>query len=251
MNRYKLMITNLVMLAVTLFFNFLSATGVLNNIATGEVSALYPTKITPAGFAFSIWGLIYTLLLITLGWLFYKRENPKAATVIDAIGYRFILSSLANIGWIILFAYLQIPLSTLLIFILLLSLTSILMHFKKLEIKINPLYTLTFGLYAGWVLIATVVNIAAALVKVEWGGFGVDELVWATIIIVAAVAIVYYVTYRTTNAIIPLPVAWAYYAIFVGEELTVALVGMVILLGISIYQLHRNHYSIQQTQRIE
>lgn len=250
MNRYQLMITNLVMLAVTLFFNFLSATGILNGISIAEVSGMYQTKITPAGFAFSIWGLIYTLLILTLGWLFYKREEVKAAQVIDAIGYRFILSSLANIAWVILFSYLQIAFSTIMIAILLLSLTSILMSFKKADSKLNPLYTITFGLYAGWVLIATVVNIAAALVQIEWGGFGIDELVWATIIIVVAVAIVYYVAYRTTNVMIPLPVAWAYYAIFVGEELTVALLGMVVLVGIAIYQLYRNHYSIQQTKSI-
>lgn len=211
---------------------------------------MYQTKITPAGFAFSIWGLIYTLLILTLGWLFYKREEVKAAQVIDAIGYRFILSSLANIAWVILFSYLQIAFSTIMIAILLLSLTSILMSFKKADSKLNPFYTITFGLYAGWVLIATVVNIAAALVQIEWGGFGIDELVWATIIIVIAVAIVYYVAYRTTNVMIPLPVAWAYYAIFVGEELTVALLGMVVLVGIAIYQLYRNHYSIQQTKSI-
>lgn len=169
MKRYKLMISNLVMLAVTLLFNFLSATGILNNISTSEVSAMYPTKITPAGFAFSIWGLIYTLLIITMGWLFYRRENRRVSQVIDAIGYWFIIASIANISWIILFAYLQISLSTLAIIILLLSLTRILMNFKKLEIKINPLYSVTFGVYSGWVLIATVVNIAAALVKLEWG----------------------------------------------------------------------------------
>lgn len=249
MNRYKLTITNLVMLAFTLFFNFLSATGILNNISTAEVSALYPTKITPAGFAFSIWGLIYTLLIITLAWMFYKREDPKVAQVIDAVGYWFILSSLANIGWIILFSYLQIALSTIMIFILLFSLTKIVMNLNKLPIKLNPLYSISFGLYTGWVLIATVVNIAAALVKAEWGGFGVDELVWATLIIVVAVGIVFFVSYRTTNVIIPLPVAWAYYAIFKAEDLTVALLGMVILLGIAIYQFYRNDYSVQGIER--
>lgn len=249
MDRYKLTITNLIMLAFTLFFNFLSATGILNNISTGEVSGLYPTKITPAGFAFSIWGLIYTLLIIALAWMFYKREDPKVSQVIDAVGYWFILSSLANIGWIILFSYLQIALSTVLIVILLFSLTKIVMNLKKLAIKLNPLYSISFGLYTGWVLIATVVNIAAALVKAEWSGFGIDELVWATIIIVVALGIVFLVSYRTTNMIIPLPVAWAYYAIFKGEDLTVALLGMVILVGIAIYQFYRNDFSIQGVER--
>lgn len=250
MDRFKLMVTNLVMLAATLVFNLLSQLGVFNDMTNAEVSGMYQTKITPAGFAFSIWGLIYTLLIITMAWLFYKRENEKVARVIDAIGYYFIIASVANISWIILFAYLQIGISTIAISILLLSLTQILMRFKKMNEKINPLYTVTFGLYSGWVLVATVVNIAAALVKVEWGGFGIDELVWATIIVVAAVVIAFYVSSRTTNAILPLPIAWAYFAIFKGEDLTVALVGMVVLIGIAIYQFYRNHYSFQLTKEI-
>lgn len=248
MNRYKLMITNLVMLVITLVFNFLAATGILNGNSTSEVSAMYPTKITPAGFAFSIWGLIYTLLIITMAWIFYKRENVKVAKVIDAIAYWFIIASVANIAWLLLFSYLQIGLSTVMIILLLLSLTKILMNFKNLNQKINPLYSITFGLYSGWVLIATVVNIAAALVKVNWNAFGMDELVWATIIIVVAVGIVFYVSYRTKNAILPLPVVWAYFAIFKGEDLTVALLGMVVLIGIAIYQFYRNHYSVQLTR---
>lgn len=231
MNKYQLAVTNLIMLAVTLAFNFLTGTGLINGLSQAEISAMYQTKITPAGFAFSIWGVIYTLVTISLGWMFYKRKDRKTKQVIDAIGYWFIIASLANVLWTVTFAYLQLPLSTVLIFILLFSLTRIVMNLSKVRINLSPLYTVTFGLYTGWVLIASVVNIAASLVQAEWNGFGISELVWATIIIVVAVAIVFYVTYRTTNAIIPLPVAWAYYAIFVGEELTVALLGMVVLLA--------------------
>lgn len=249
MNKYQLAVTNIIMLVVTLFFNFLTGTGLINNLSQAEISAMYQTRITPAGFAFSIWGVIYTLVAISLGWMLYKHKERKTAEVIDGIGYWFIISSVANILWTITFAYLQLPLSTVIIFILLFSLTRILMSLSKLRINLNPLYTLTFGLYTGWVMIASVVNVAASLVQAEWGGLGISELVWATIIIVVAVGIVFLVTYRTTNAIIPLPVAWAYYAIFVGEELTVALLGVVVLLGIAFYQFYQNRFSFQKTFR--
>lgn len=249
MSRYQLAVTNLVMLVVTLFFNFLTGTGLINGLSQAEISAMYQTKITPAGFAFSIWGVIYTLVAISLGWMFYKRKERKTAQIIDGIGYWFIIASTANILWTVTFAYLQLPLSTVLIFILLFSLTRIVMNLSKLRINVSPLYTLSFGLYTGWVMIASVVNIAASLVQAEWNAFGISELVWATLIIVVAVAIVFYVTYRTTNAIIPLPVAWAYYAIFVGEELTVALFGVAVLIGIAAYQLYKNRFSIQKSFR--
>lgn len=249
MSKYQLAVINLIMLGVTLVFNFLTGTGLINNLSQAEISAMYQTKITPAGFAFSIWGIIYTLVGISLGWMLYKHKERKTKQVIDGIGYWFIISSLANVLWTVSFAYLKLPLSTVLIFILLFSLTKIVMNLSKLRVNLNPLYPLTFGLYTGWVMIASVVNIAASLVQAEWQGFGVSELVWATIIIVIAVAIVFYVTYRTTNAIIPLPVAWAYYAIFVGEELTIALFGVAVLIGIAFYQFYKNHFIFQKTFR--
>lgn len=247
MSKYQLAVTNVIMLVVTLFFNFLTGTGLINDLSQAEISAMYQTRITPAGFAFSIWGVIYTLVGISLGWMLYKHKERKTKQIIDGIGYWFIISSLANILWTVTFAYLQLPLSTVIIFILLFSLTRIVMNLSKLRINLSPLYPVTFGLYTGWVMIASVVNIAASLVQAEWGAFGISELVWATLIIVVAVAIVFFVTYRTTNAIIPLPVAWAYYAIFVGEELTVALLGVVVLLGIAFYQFYKNRFSLQKS----
>src|SRR5699024_11823508 len=48
------------------------------------------------------------------------------------------------------------------------------------------LLPLTFGLNAGWLFIATVVNIAAYLVQIEWDGFGIAEDTWALIIMIEA-----------------------------------------------------------------
>ena len=40
-------------------FNYLAASGALGGIETGAVSDKYPTLVTPAGYAFAIWSLIY------------------------------------------------------------------------------------------------------------------------------------------------------------------------------------------------
>lgn len=247
MNSFKLAFSNLIMLILVFVFNFLTGTGKINGLSQADISAMFPTKITPAGFAFSIWGLIYTLVLITVLWMLYKHKDEEMSQVIQGVGWWFNISALANILWTITFSYLKLPLSTLLIALLLVSLILILLNLSKLNLKLKSIFPLAFGLYAGWVMIATVVNIAASLVQVGWGGFGLSETMWANIILIVALAIVFFVTYRTTNVIIPLPVVWAYFAIFKAEDSIVALVGMILLLGISIYQLYMNKYSIQES----
>ena len=214
MNSFKLSFSNLIMLILVFVFNFLTGTGRINNLSQADISAMFPTKITPAGFAFSIWGVIYALVLIAVLWMLFKHSDRRMSEVIYAVGWWFNLSCLANILWTITFSYLRLPLSTLLIFILLVSLTTILMRLSKLNVKVKAIFPLAFGMYAGWVMIATVVNIAASLVQIGWDGFGLSQILWASIILVVALFIVFYVTYRTTNVIIPLPVAWAYFAIY-------------------------------------
>lgn len=245
MNSFKLAFSNLIMLLLVFLFNFLTGTGRINDLSQADISAMFPTKITPAGFAFSIWGVIYTLVLITVLLMLYKHKEKKMSEVIHGVGWWFNLSSLANILWTLTFSYLKLPLSTVLIAVLLVSLVMILINLSKLGLKLNSIFTLAFGLYSGWVMIATVVNIAASLVQVGWSGLGLSEAMWANIILVVALGIVFLVTYRITNVIIPLPVAWAYFAIFKAEGSKVALIGMIVLIVMSIYQLYRNRYSLQ------
>lgn len=246
MSSFTLAVSNLIMLLLVFVFNFLTGTGRINDLSQADISAMYPTKITPAGFAFSIWGVIYTLVFISVIWMLFKHKDKEMTRLIQTAGWWFNLSAVANILWTITFSYLLLPLSTILIALLLFSLIMILKNLSKLGTKLNSLFPLAFGMYAGWVMIATVVNIAASLVQVKWNGFGISDVMWANIILVVAIFIVFWVTTNTTNAIIPLPVAWAYFAIYKGENSMVALIGMVLLILIAFYQLYRNKYSLQQ-----
>lgn len=246
MNSFKLALSNFIMLILVFVFNFLTGTGLINDLSQADISGMFPTKITPAGFAFSIWGLIYTLVLISVIWMLWKNKEKEISHMIHKIGWLFNLSCLANILWTISFSYLLLPLSTVLIAVLLLSLTTILMKISKLNFKVKTIFPITFGLYAGWVMIATVVNIAASLVQAGWSGFGISEILWANIILIVALGIVFYATYRTSNVILPLPVAWAYFAIFKAEDSITALVGVFVLIAISAYQLYKNKYSLQK-----
>ncbi len=245
MNPFKLALSNLFMLILVFLFNFLTGTGRINDLSQAEISEMFPTKITPAGFAFSIWGLIYALVFIAVVFMLYKHKEEKMSKIINTVAWWFNLSALANILWTISFSYLQLPLSTILIAVLLVSLVIILMNLSKLGIKANFIFPLAFGIYSGWVMIATVVNIAASLVQIGWNGFGLSEIMWANIILVVALFIIFFVAYRTSNVIIPLPVAWAYFAIFKEQDSNIAFIGIFILLAMSIYQLYSNKYALQ------
>ena len=63
-NKLSLKLTNLIFLLLTIFVNFLANYLPINGLNSGEVSDFYQNPFTPAGFTFSIWGLIYTLLII-------------------------------------------------------------------------------------------------------------------------------------------------------------------------------------------
>lgn len=245
MKEKKLAIANVIALLLVFLFNFLTGTGQINGMSQQDISAKFPTAITPAGFAFSIWGVIYTLVAIAIVLLLLRNREKEYNDTITAISYWFLLSSAANILWTISFSYLQIALSTVLIFVLLFSLTMVLKNLSKLTSPIKAVFPLAFGMYTGWVLIATVLNVSVTLVQYNWSGFGLNENIWANIILAVSIAIVFLVTYDTQNAIVPLPVAWAYYAIYVDKGFIITLLGIVVLVAISAYQLYRNKFKLQ------
>ncbi len=166
---------NLGLLILTLGVNFLGGTGRINNLSQGDVSDMYNTLLTPAGFTFSIWSVIYGLLFISLIMMVIRHEVAYFKEVIEAITPLLWVSFIANMIWIVLFSYLQIGLSTLFIFVYLFSLVFILKKLRGLNTQRQWLLPLTFGLNTGWLFIASVVNVSAFLVKIEWNGFGIDD----------------------------------------------------------------------------
>lgn len=256
MNRTKTGWINLIFLVITLIINTMGALGLINGLSQKEVSDMFPTLITPAPFAFSIWGVIYLLVIISLIVMIVKKDNLYYQRAIDNISVLFRISCLFNSLWIISFSYVQIGLSVLFIFGLVISLTSICKKLLKIQTGKQFLLPFTFGLYAGWVFIATVVNISVLLVKLNWNGFGIADETWAGIVLIIAVMLVIWVILKIKNAIFPLPIAWAYFGIYMslispqgynGEyELLekAAIIGMVILIIIAVIQLIKNHFSL-------
>ncbi len=253
---------NRVLLVLTLIVNAMGAIGVINGLSQKEISDMYQTLITPAPSTFSIWSVIYTFLIISIIVMIIKNKDSYYGRAIDEISSLFWLSCALNIVWIISFSYNLIGLSTIFIFAFLIVMVLIVERIGKIQTKNRFLLPITFGLYSGWLFIATVVNIAAWLVKIEWGGLGISAEIWASVILLVAVGLTLIVILKTKNAIFPLPIAWAYFGIynfllapegFQGKYSllpNIALIGIVLLIGLAAIQFYKNKYMVMPKSTI-
>src|SRR6056297_1449348 len=116
MERVKKPWVNLILLVATLAINALGAFGYINGMSQKEVSDMYTTLITPSPSTFSIWSVIYILLFISLVTMIVKKDDPYYSRAIDEISILFWITCGLNAGWIILFSFLQIGLSSIFIF---------------------------------------------------------------------------------------------------------------------------------------
>lgn len=256
MDRTKKAWISAVFLVITLVVNTLGAIGLINGLSQKEISDMYLTLITPGPATFSIWSVIYSLLILAIVAMILKRKDTYYQKAIDEVAGLFWISCILNILWIVSFSYVLVEISVLFIFAFVVTLALIGQKLRKIHEKKRWLLPVAFGFYSGWLFIATVVNTAAALVKLEWNGFGIGESTWATIVLGVAVVLVLLVIQKLRNAVFPLPVAWAYYGIYQFLSMpegfngaypmvqTVALAGMVVLIGIAAIQLYRNRFAI-------
>jgi hypothetical protein len=214
----------------------------LNGVGTGELSDIYPNLFVPAGITFAVWGIIYLLLagFSTYGIVASINKNIDAL-FLKKIGHWFLLSCAANISWIFAWHWKKVGLS--LIFMLII-LASLIILYRKIESASGELgkahfvfIKLPFSIYLGWITVATIANITALLVNMNWNGFGISETVWTVIVIAAAVIITCLVIYQRRDWGYALVVLWAFLGIIlkrtsIGDApviVTTAAAGMVLI----------------------
>lgn len=194
-----------------LLMNYLANALPFNNRTTGNISAAYPNYFTPAGYAFSIWGLIYLLLGIVV----FKLLTTSSDSFFDSYSmtfiYLFLITCLLNMLWLICWHYDQILLSVILMILFLVVLLWI-VFFTEIN---DTLVKTCFSIYAGWISIATIANITVLLTKTNWPVFLNHETTWYIIITITGVLIGLLVLVLTRNFPYIVVFIWAYLAIFV------------------------------------
>ncbi|WP_158847111.1 tryptophan-rich sensory protein [Algibacter sp. L1A34] len=218
-----LQIINGVAFVCVIVMNYLSNTGLLNNTTIGEVSREYNTLFTPAGYAFSIWGIIY---LLVLGFVIYQGRSLFVKVRDDAFilktGWWFLVSCIANCLWIVAWIYGYTLWSSIFIFTLLFSLIQIVLK-NSMELVDEPISVIVFlwwpfVIYSGWVTVASIANVSAVLVKYNWAGFGLSPTFWTVLLIVIAVIINLTITWKRNMREFALVGAWALIAIYVANS---------------------------------
>jgi hypothetical protein len=247
-----LVIFNSLTLLAVIIVNALGGSGQIAGRNVGEVSRQYDTLFAPAGYAFSIWGIIYLMLFGFAGFQWYALLKKKNDDIIKSTGPFFILANLANIAWMFLWLNEFIGLSVLAMLLLLSSLIALTLRLK-LEMWDAPLRILSFvwwpiAVYLGWIIVATVANIAAFLVSLSWEGFLLSPQAWAIIMIAIATAI--YLTLIFTRNLREAAVVgiWALIAIAIKQwgnylEITItAVFAAFILLSAILIHAWKNRY---------
>ena len=143
-------------------------------------------------------------------------QKPAADNNLAEIALWFVLSCVANAGWIFAWHYQQIVVSAILMAGLMYCLGRILSLTADTGDTCCGLISLElpFGLYAGWITVATVANIAVLLTDLGWNGFGVP-VVWMIVTLLAAVGIFLAVTQKIRNIAYPAAVIWGFVGILV------------------------------------
>ncbi|MEZ7171934.1 tryptophan-rich sensory protein [Sporosarcina sp. OR05] len=191
----------------------------INGQTTGEVSAKYGNLFAPAGFTFSIWSVIYVLLLLHVFYqlgFFHKKLKPSTARLLTQVGIYFSISSILNTLWILAWHYERLFLSVILMVGLLLCLIKInkLTAEASLSLKESFFIKLPFSIYFGWITVATIANITAFLVSIGWDGFGLSDVTWTILILIIGTVISVGTMLRLHNPAYGLAILWAYFGIY-------------------------------------
>lgn len=206
----------------TIYVNYGSSTGMFNNSTQAAISGKYQTLFTPASYGFSIWGIIYLLLL---GFVIYQSRSLFVTVSDDGFVEKtkgwFILSCIANSLWCYLFVCDHILLSTFVIFFILFCLMQIVVR-NKMKLWDAPLSTIVFLwwpfiIYSGWLTVACIANVTIYLTKIGWDGWGISPEAWTFTMIGIATFINLIVTWRKNMPEFALVGAWGLVAIGVAN----------------------------------
>ena len=178
-------------LTLLLILYIMTLNGFFGPHPIGTTSTSTRPLIVPKGFAFSIWALIYTgLITFPIYQFIKKKEHPKWCSLRVWYSLNVVLNGL----WLVCASYDWLWITVIIILMMLFSLIKIdhqIRTMKNEGVEINYwIESFVFSIYFGWVTLATVLNIAAALKFYDWDAWGIPELYWSLIILSITVVII-------------------------------------------------------------
>ena len=222
-----LQLFNIICFVAVVIINGLADFLPINGQTTGAISDRYPNLFTPAAITFSIWVVIYSLLVLFCIYqgstLFEteKRKLDKKERVVSRIGTLFILSCALNIAWIFAWHFNVLWLSVLIMLGLLITLVRIFLRIHSAALyngKAKWFVYAPFSIYLGWISIATIANITTWLVSMRWAAFGIDPSIWASVMIAVGTALGVIMLLRKNNIYFAGVIIWALIGILLKQH---------------------------------
>ena len=207
--------------------------------STGAISDDNRSPVTPAGYAFSVWGLIFLACLALA--LYQARPEQRERAVHRRTGWWLVAAFTAATLWVPVFATRTLWLAQLVILALLAALTVAarrLSHAGPAQGRTEQLaLRLPVTLYLGWVTLATVAGFGATFRSLGLDERGVVTTLVALLLILAATAFSVVVVGRfVAVAAFALTAGWALVAIVVGTSsgavAVAAVVGLAAVLAV-------------------
>ncbi len=236
---------NIVGFLAALYVNYLSVVTQLGGRSIRELSDKYANLFTPSNQTFAIWSLIYTLVVIFL----IAQFLPSYKSTRFCNSYHFLISCSLNGAWIVAWQLEYIGVSLLIMFALLATLAII---NQQADAEKLLLPKIVFGVYLGWICIATIANITTWLVSFKLTmPFSIQVFITLAILIVAAI-IVAWIMKMLANPFLAIAVAWAFYGVYVKRIADVSEIaytalgmGVLVLLSIGIFSIRPGVRKIQ------
>lgn len=237
---------NVASFIVVIAINGISSAGAISKYGIGEVSDLYRTALAPAGYAFSIWGLIYFAVAVFVIWQAIASVRDDYI-VFNRIGWWFAVSCLFNCAWIMVFVQATLAaiwISTILLFVIFGSLLMLITRVNvwnrafavsspsannftefnenaltaaKQPSVLNTLVTyfavdFAFSVYCAWTTVASILNVSLSL---SGSGVQSNQTEWAIAILCVAASIF------GLMVLLPSKANWAYGFVFTWAALAI------------------------------
>lgn len=203
----------------TLVVNGLASYLPLNNVTTADVSDSFDVRFVPAGWVFSIWGIIYIGLI---AYTIYQALPRKADDPdMQRIGWLYVLSCAANIAWLFAWHWSKFGLSVVFMLALLVLLVAIylIQGIGLKNVSKGKLWCvhIPFGVYLGWITVATVANVQDWISSLGFTGGALSDVAWAAIMLVVATLIGALMLRTRRDIAYALVLVWAFVGIAVKQ----------------------------------
>lgn len=201
----------------TLIMNSIANIIPLNGLKTGEISDNFKVLFVPAGYVFSIWGIIYIGLIAYT--IYQTLPKQTANPILRKTGWLITLSNLANGSWIFFWHYGFYVVTLMIMSILLVVLIMVYLRLDIGRTRFNTLekwvIAIPISIYLGWITVATMANATAVLSYLKWDGWGLSDLTWTIILLVIGVLLAGVVAFNRSDIAFLLVLVWAFTGISV------------------------------------